>query len=71
VYQKALEINEKLGRLEGMANQYGNLGVLYELRGAVGKAREYWEKAVGLYKQIGIPHMVEQVEGWLAGLEKA
>ncbi len=31
--RKALEIDEKLGRLEGMANQYGNLGVIYQARG--------------------------------------
>ena len=29
MHKKALEINEKLGRLEGMANQYGNLGSVY------------------------------------------
>jgi len=35
------------------------------------RRRRYWEKAVGLYKQIGIPHMVEKVQGWLEELEKA
>jgi len=38
--------------------------VIYKLRGDVEKTREYWEKAVELYKRIGMPHMVEMVEGW-------
>ena len=32
MYQKALAIEETLGRKEGMARQYSNLGVLYETR---------------------------------------
>jgi len=63
--KKALEIDKKLGRLEGMASDYSNLGNVYEERGDIGKAREYWEKAVGLCKRIGMPHMVEKVEGWI------
>jgi len=27
---KALKLNEDLGRKEGMANNYGNLGVVYQ-----------------------------------------
>ena len=29
----------------------------------IAKAREYWVKAVGLYKKIGMPHRVTQVQG--------
>jgi len=67
--RKSLEINEKLGRLEGMAIQYGNLGSVYEQRGDPAKARDLWTKARDLFAQIGMPHMVEKVEGWLARLE--
>lgn len=49
---------------EEIAIDYTNLGVIYKLRGDVEKTREYWEKAVELYKRIGMPHMVEMVEGW-------
>ena len=31
MYRKALELNEALGRKEGMANQYGNLGIVYQI----------------------------------------
>ncbi len=68
MHRKSLEIEEKLGRLEGMANQYGNLGLIFETRGEAETAREYWGMAVELYTQIGMPHMVEKVQGWIDGL---
>ncbi len=36
MFRKALEIDEKLGRLVGMANQYGNLGLVMQTRGDLG-----------------------------------
>ena len=30
MHKKALEINEKIGRLEGIASQFGNLGAIYK-----------------------------------------
>ena len=63
MYKKSLEIDERIGRQEGMANQYRNLGVLHELRGNSGKAKEYWEKARDLFKKIGMPNEVKKVEG--------
>ncbi|MGD2110971.1 MAG: tetratricopeptide repeat protein, partial [Phycisphaerae bacterium] len=69
MHRKSLAIEEKLGRLEGMAIQYGNLGTVYEQRGDVATAREYWTKARDLFEQIGIPHEVEKVQAWLDELE--
>ena len=69
--RKALEINEKLGRLEGMANQYGNLGLIFEQRGDGNGARRLWTQARDLYARIGMPHMVDKVQGWLDGLPDA
>ncbi|MCX5636953.1 MAG: tetratricopeptide repeat protein, partial [Planctomycetota bacterium] len=63
MHKKALEINEKLGQLEGMARDYGNLGLLYEERGDIEKAIEHWEKSRDLYKKIGINHEAEQMQG--------
>ncbi len=51
------------------AIRYGNLGSVYEQRGDIGKAREYWEKALGLYKRIGMPNKVKKWQGWLDGLK--
>ena len=70
MHLKSLEIDKKLGRLEGMAIDYANLGLIYKQRGDIGKARVYREKAVGLYKKIGIPHMVENVEGLIEEIRK-
>ena len=65
---KSLEINEKFGRLEGMAGNYGNLGVIYQTRGDLNEARKLWTQARALFEQIGITHMVAEVQGWLDGL---
>ena len=65
MYQKALAINEKLGRQEGIAIQYANLGLVADARGELDRAREQWTKARDLYAKIGMPHEVKQVQGWL------
>jgi tetratricopeptide (TPR) repeat protein len=67
--KKSLEVDEKLGRLEGMAIQYANLGTVYELRGDIEKAREYWEKAVGLHKKVGMKPEIEKVQRWIEELK--
>ena len=53
MHRKALEINEKLGRLEGIARQYGNLGLIYQTRGDLDKAEEMYKKALEIDKKIG------------------
>ncbi|MGH6887182.1 MAG: tetratricopeptide repeat protein, partial [Geminicoccales bacterium] len=63
--KKALAINEKLGRQEGMANQYGNLGGIAKDRGDIGRARKLWTQARDLFAKIGMPHQVETAQGWL------
>ncbi len=50
---KALEIEEKLGRLEGMAIQYGNLGVIYRTRGDLDKAEQMHNKALEINEKLG------------------
>ena len=64
-YKKSLALNEELGRKEGMANQYGNLGNLAEQRGDTTEACRLWRQARDLFAQIGMPHMVEKVQGLL------
>jgi tetratricopeptide (TPR) repeat protein len=65
MHRKALEINEKLGCLEGIADQYGNLGIVLKQRGDLDGARKLWTKARDLYQKIGMPHKVEEIQGWL------
>ncbi|MCH8805798.1 MAG: tetratricopeptide repeat protein, partial [Planctomycetes bacterium] len=68
MHRKALEINEKLGRLEGMAIQYANLGGVQEQRGDLAGARKLGTKARDLYARIGMPRMVAQMQSALDGL---
>ena len=68
MHKKSLAIDEKLGRQEGMASQYGNLGIIAKDRGDIGRARELWTQARDLFAKIGMPHRVETVQGWLDGL---
>ncbi|TWT88787.1 photosystem I assembly protein Ycf3 [Pseudobythopirellula maris] len=63
--RKALAINEELGRKEGVANAYGNLGWIYKMRGDLAQARDYWLRSRDLFAEIGMPHMVEQLQGWI------
>ncbi|MCH7752476.1 MAG: tetratricopeptide repeat protein [Planctomycetes bacterium] len=65
MHEKSLAIDEQLGRKEGMANQYANLGNAYEDRGDLVQAREYWVRSRDLYAEIGMPHMVQQMQGWI------
>lgn len=67
MHEKALALNKELGRKEGMANNYCNLGFVYVSRGKPDRAKEAWNAARYLYAEIGLPHMVEKVDGWLNG----
>jgi protein O-GlcNAc transferase len=69
MHRKSLAINEELGRKEGMASDYGNLGWIQQERGKLDQARKLWEQAQDLYAQIGISQSVEQVQGWLNELD--
>ena len=69
MYRKSLEIDRELGLREGMANQYSNLGSVCERRGDLTGARENWIQARDLFEKIGMPHMVQQVQGWLDTLD--
>ena len=67
-YRKSLAINEALDKKEGIASQYGNLGVIYETRGDLDKAREAWEKSKSLFLAIGADPMVKKIQGWIDSL---
>ena len=66
--RESLEIEKKLGRLEGQASELGNLGAIAEARGHLAEARRLWTQSGDLFARIGMPHMVELVQSWLDGL---
>ncbi len=53
MHKKSLEIEKKLGRLEGMARQYGNLGLIYQTRGDLDKAEEMHKKSLEIEEKLG------------------
>ena len=65
MHKRSLAISEQLGLKESMANQFGNLGSVYNERGNKTQAREDWIRSRDLYTEIGMPHMVQKVQGWI------
>jgi protein O-GlcNAc transferase len=45
MHRQALELNQALGYKEGMANQYGNLGLVYRIRGDLDRAEAMYRQA--------------------------
>ena len=64
----ALTIYKDLYHKLGMGDQYGNLGNIYEIQGDLGKATEYWLKALALYTEIGAAKKMTQVKSSLDGV---
>lgn len=64
-FHQSLTIDKELGRKEYIANQLCNLGAVAKVRGDMPEACRLWREALGLYQVIGMPHTVEQVQGWL------
>jgi len=41
------------------------IGIIYQTRDELDKAREYWQKSKRLFQQVGMPHRVEKVNSLL------
>jgi len=65
MHRKALEIDHRLGHLEGMAAAYGNLGNVLRSRSDPTGARGMWTKSRDLYAKLGNKQMVDRVQGWI------
>jgi len=53
MFRKGLQIDEKIGRLEGIASDYGNLGLIYSTRGDLDKAEQMHLKSLEIEKKLG------------------
>ena len=69
--RKALDINERFGRLGGVAASYTNLGLIRLRQKDRAQATEYFTKALALARKIGRVKIAEKVEEWLADLAKS
>ena len=53
--KKSLALEERLGHKEGMANDYYNIGILYQLRGELENAEKMYQKSLFLFTEINSP----------------
>ena len=53
MHKRALAINEELGRQEGIARSYGNLGEVYYARGDLKQAEAMYKQALELNRALG------------------
>ena len=68
-FTQALALDEELGRKEGMALIYANLGAVAFFRGDLLEARQFWVQARGLFAEMGVQPKVAQYDQLLADLE--
>lgn len=53
MHRKALELDERLGRLEGVAHQLGQLGAVCEMRGETAQAETMYRRALEVHERLG------------------
>jgi len=58
MHKKSLEIDKKLGRLEGIASDYGNLGLIYQSKGQLDKAEEMHNKSLEIAEKLGLQEVM-------------
>ena len=69
MYERAQQLAVELDDEAGVAITMGNLGIVLQTHSDLDGARDYWIQARALFEQVGMPHRVELVGGWLAGLD--
>jgi tetratricopeptide (TPR) repeat protein len=68
--RKSLEIGKKLGRLAGMAIDYGNLGLIHRKRGDLARAEEMHRKALEIDEKLGRQEGMANTYGNLGSVAK-
>ena len=53
-YARSLEIDRDTGDRKGVASCYRNVGIVHALKGSVYLAREQWELAIRLRRDMGL-----------------
>jgi hypothetical protein len=70
MHRKSLAIEEELGRTEGMASEYGNLGNLYRDRDDPDAAEDMYNKSLALFRELGARDRIAHVERLLRELRQ-
>lgn len=78
-YKQAITLSEKTGHDEARATAYGNLGLIYQIRGELDKAKEMYDRNLDLEKKLHRPKeeasdyrklgLIAQLEGLLTSAE--
>jgi tetratricopeptide (TPR) repeat protein len=71
MYRKSLEIDEKLGRLEGLTNAYLNLGMVLSTQGDLVGAEQMFLKSLDAAERLGSPQPIARVNYLLGTLPKS
>jgi len=71
LYRKSLLINEDIGRNEGAASDYSNLGNVYRIRGDLAKAEEMYRKSLELFISIGSENMIKKLNFLITDLKQS
>lgn len=71
LFQKSLEIDERLGRQEGMASRFCNLGVIYQARGELDRAEQMLLKSLAIEERLRRPEGLSNVYSNLGTIYQA
>lgn len=63
IHRRSLEIDEKLGRIEGVAASYGNLGITLGARGDLNGAEKMHRKSLEIAEKLGRPEDIATASG--------
>jgi tetratricopeptide (TPR) repeat protein len=70
-YEKSLNIMEKLGNKPGIARALNNLGIIYfKYKRDHEKSLNYLQRALDIYKELNIPHMIATTQNSINIIQK-
>ena len=62
-YSQALELDRRIGYVQGEASDLGNMGIVYSAQGDLDKALDYTKQALRIFVSIGVPLSADIVYG--------
>lgn len=67
-FRRSFEISKDVGDVRGIGASYGNLAIIYDMKGDWRKAKEYHKKSLEISIELGDKHGMSQSYGELGGL---
>ena len=69
LYEKSLDIDRRIGDIRGEGNALGNMGLAYAKIGDKTAGRQHLLAAKKIFQNLGLDHMVRQVDQMLKTVE--